>query len=178
MYKPSTYLQVAYFATYLPISETYFLQNWLLRWNQILPQLRFIHNWVIVDMEWMVCWWVLVQCGQEFAIWSGNTCHVLTLAFFSPLWDQNWNLYTFFNLIVRLESQAHPESKQRRYEMSTYAQMPKPIINHEVARLDILVLHCRLCFLSGGKHPRVVYLHYCMLQHRCERWILLLSIGW
>jgi hypothetical protein len=31
MYKPSTYLQVAYFPTYLPIYETYFLQNWLPR---------------------------------------------------------------------------------------------------------------------------------------------------
>jgi hypothetical protein len=29
MYKPSTYLVVTYFPTYLPIYETYFLQNWL-----------------------------------------------------------------------------------------------------------------------------------------------------
>jgi hypothetical protein len=29
MYKPSTYLEVVYFATYLPIYETYFLQKWL-----------------------------------------------------------------------------------------------------------------------------------------------------
>jgi hypothetical protein len=32
MYKPSTYLVVVtYFPTYLPIYETYFLQNWLPR---------------------------------------------------------------------------------------------------------------------------------------------------
>jgi hypothetical protein len=29
MYKPSTYLVVTYFPTYLPVSETYFFQNWL-----------------------------------------------------------------------------------------------------------------------------------------------------
>jgi len=58
MYKPSTYLEVVYFPTYLPIYETYFLQNWLPRWNQILTQLRFIHNWVITDIQWMVRWWV------------------------------------------------------------------------------------------------------------------------
>jgi hypothetical protein len=39
MYKPSTYLEVAYFFTYLPIYETYFLHNWLPRWNPILTQL-------------------------------------------------------------------------------------------------------------------------------------------
>ncbi len=42
MYKPSTYLVVTYFPTYLPMYETFFLQNWLPRWNQILTQLRFI----------------------------------------------------------------------------------------------------------------------------------------
>jgi hypothetical protein len=55
MYKPSAYLDVAYFPTYLPICETYFLQNWLPRWNQILTQLRFIDNWVIMDIQCMVC---------------------------------------------------------------------------------------------------------------------------
>jgi len=44
MYKPSTYLVVTYFPTYLPIYETYFLQNWLPKFNQILTQLRFSHN--------------------------------------------------------------------------------------------------------------------------------------
>jgi hypothetical protein len=43
--------------------ETYFQQNWLPRWNQILTQLRFIHNWVIMGIQWMVRWWVLVQGG-------------------------------------------------------------------------------------------------------------------
>jgi hypothetical protein len=31
MYKPTTYLEVANFPTYLRIYETYFLQNWLPR---------------------------------------------------------------------------------------------------------------------------------------------------
>jgi hypothetical protein len=34
--------------------EAYFLQNWLPRWNQILTQLRFIHNWVIRGIQWMM----------------------------------------------------------------------------------------------------------------------------
>jgi hypothetical protein len=41
MFKPSTYLVIAYFPTYL---STNFLQNWLPRWNQILTQLKFIHK--------------------------------------------------------------------------------------------------------------------------------------
>ncbi len=44
--------------------KTYFLHNWLPRWNQILTQLRFLHNWVITGIQWMVRWWVLVHCGQ------------------------------------------------------------------------------------------------------------------
>jgi hypothetical protein len=44
MYKSSTYVVVTYIPTYLPIYDTYFLQNWLPRLNQILTQLRFIHN--------------------------------------------------------------------------------------------------------------------------------------
>jgi hypothetical protein len=59
MYKPSTYLVVTYFPTYLPMYETYLLQNWLPRWNQILTQLKFIHNWVITGIQWMVCWFTV-----------------------------------------------------------------------------------------------------------------------
>ncbi len=58
MYKPFTYLVVTYFPTYLP---TYLynmrlisVQNWLPRWNQRLTQLRFIHDWVITGIQWMV----------------------------------------------------------------------------------------------------------------------------
>jgi hypothetical protein len=55
MYKPSTYPLVTYFPTYLPIyDEAYFLQNWLQRCKQILPQLRFIENCVIMGIQWMV----------------------------------------------------------------------------------------------------------------------------
>jgi hypothetical protein len=62
MHKPFAYLVFTYAPTYLPIYETYFLQNWLLRWNQI--QMRFIHNWVITGIQRMVRWWVLVHCGR------------------------------------------------------------------------------------------------------------------
>ncbi len=82
MYKPSTYLEVAYFPTYLPMYETYFLQNWLPRWNQILTQLRFIHNWVITDIQWMVCWWVLVHCGPQNS--------ALTIGIGKKWWRQWW----------------------------------------------------------------------------------------
>jgi hypothetical protein len=54
MYKPSTYLIITYFPTYLSIYETYFLHNWLQRWNKIFTQLRFIHNWVIMGIQCMV----------------------------------------------------------------------------------------------------------------------------
>jgi hypothetical protein len=43
MYKPSTYLVSTYFPTYLPTYKTYFLQNWLLRWNQILTNSIEVH---------------------------------------------------------------------------------------------------------------------------------------
>jgi hypothetical protein len=52
--------------TSIYIYETYFLQNWLPRWNQILTLLRFIHNWVRWGIRWMVNWSVLVHrdsCG-------------------------------------------------------------------------------------------------------------------
>ncbi len=54
MYRSSTYLVVTYFPTSLPIYRTHILQNGLLRWNQILTKLKFIHNWVINGIQWMV----------------------------------------------------------------------------------------------------------------------------
>ncbi len=50
--------------TSIYIYETYFLQNGLPRSNQILTQLRFIHNWVRWDIQWMVNWSVLVHCDS------------------------------------------------------------------------------------------------------------------
>jgi len=82
MYRLSTYLKVAYFPTYLPMYETYFLQDWLPRWNQILTQLRFIHNWVITDIQWMVRWWVLVHCGPQ------NSALAISLG--TKWWRQWW----------------------------------------------------------------------------------------
>jgi hypothetical protein len=58
MYKPSTYTEVTYFLNYLPMYETYFLQKGLPRWNQILTQVRFIHNWVKTGIQRMAGAWV------------------------------------------------------------------------------------------------------------------------
>jgi len=44
MYKPSTYLEFAYFPTYLPIYETYFLTELVTKMKPNITQLRFIHN--------------------------------------------------------------------------------------------------------------------------------------
>jgi hypothetical protein len=47
MYRPFTYLEVVYFPNYLPIYiyiyETFFLQNLLPRWNQILINSDEVH---------------------------------------------------------------------------------------------------------------------------------------
>ncbi len=107
MSKPFTYL-FSYLSTYM--HETYFLQNWLPRWNQILTQLRFIHNWVITGIQWMVCWWVLVHCcpvmGRvrvSLADWLGWTLFAL------PVWVVFFSLHTNgfvpFIYIYRLDTQ-------------------------------------------------------------------------
>jgi hypothetical protein len=44
MYKPFTYLVITYFPTYLGIYETYFLQNWSPRWNQISTNSVEVHQ--------------------------------------------------------------------------------------------------------------------------------------
>jgi hypothetical protein len=31
------------------------------RWDQVVTQLRIIHNWLMTGIQWMVNWWVLVQ---------------------------------------------------------------------------------------------------------------------
>jgi hypothetical protein len=64
-YNPRLALVVTCFLIYVPIYETYFIQNQLPRWNQILTQLRFMHNWVISGIQGMGHWWGLVHCGQE-----------------------------------------------------------------------------------------------------------------
>jgi len=93
MYKPSTYLVVTYFCNlcmyvcmYVCMYETYFLQNWLPRWNQMLTQLRFIHNCVEhvlghvmrSSQAWLVCpandtsWCGLVVLGGKATTYA--TC--------------------------------------------------------------------------------------------------------
>jgi hypothetical protein len=64
MYQPSTYLVDTYFPIYLPVYETYFLENWLPGGVQIWTQMSFTHNWVIMGIQWMVRCWVLVPCGH------------------------------------------------------------------------------------------------------------------
>jgi hypothetical protein len=64
MYEPCTYLVVTYFPTSLPMYGTYFLQNWLPRWNRILTELRFIHNGHPVDG---------VLVGAARSLWLGVT---------------------------------------------------------------------------------------------------------
>ncbi len=41
--------------------------NGLPRWDQVLTQLRIIHNWVTTAIQWMVHWWVLVYCGPSYS---------------------------------------------------------------------------------------------------------------
>ncbi len=106
MYNPFTFLVVAYFLTYLPIFETYFLQQLLPRWNQILTQLRFIHSWVVMGVQWMVHWWVLVHCGRfpkvdacvpimnsrKRLAWKQSKCHntmYRMLLSIYPIWTAN-----------------------------------------------------------------------------------------
>jgi hypothetical protein len=66
MYKPSTYLVITYFPTYLPMYETYFLQNLVAKVKpninslEVHPQLS--NNGHTVGG--MVHWWVLVDCGS------------------------------------------------------------------------------------------------------------------
>ncbi len=87
MYKPSIDLEVAYFPTYLPIYETYCLQDWLPRWNQMLTQLRYIHNWVITDG-------VLAHCGPFYALLlaSKTSCDYKEFAFSMTFMGQQFEI--------------------------------------------------------------------------------------
>jgi hypothetical protein len=89
MYKPSTYLVIAYFSTYI---QELFDGIGYQGWNQILTQLRFIHNWVIRGIQWMVCWWVLVHCGRYVILMVVPHLHqtgVIIGSHFSQNWDEN-----------------------------------------------------------------------------------------
>jgi hypothetical protein len=48
--------------------KTYFLQNWLPGWNEILTQLRFIHNSVITSIQWMVHQWGAGSLWPTFVV--------------------------------------------------------------------------------------------------------------
>jgi hypothetical protein len=75
MYKQSTYLVGTYFPSYLPMCETYFLQNWVTKVKpninsvEVHPQLG-----VITGIQWMVaggCWFTVapVQYHGKLFVW-------------------------------------------------------------------------------------------------------------
>jgi hypothetical protein len=76
LFNPSTYLVITYFPTYLPMYETYFLQNWLPRSNQrfnsfeVHPQLS--NNGHPMDG-------VLVGAGSIVAHFYHNVLTILNL---------------------------------------------------------------------------------------------------
>jgi hypothetical protein len=117
MYIPSTYLAIAYFLTYLPIWETYFLQYWLPRWNQILTQLRFIHNWVMTGIQWMVHW-----RGRWFNVATLYTCNSPDVGCLKLSWEivrwtyknPNKLLYYIVCVCVCVLKQTRKSSLQRR----------------------------------------------------------------
>jgi hypothetical protein len=80
MYKPSTYLKFVYFPTSLPTYETYFLLNWLTRWNQIINFVK-VHP-QLSNNEHLVGG-VLVGASS---LWP----HVLTLDFIIDLNKPYW----------------------------------------------------------------------------------------
>jgi hypothetical protein len=64
MYILSTYLAIAYFLTDLPIWKTYFLQNWLPRWNQILTT---VTKYLKAKEEW---WKFKYFTMQQYNLWK------------------------------------------------------------------------------------------------------------
>ncbi len=56
-YMLAIYLPCSHLFSYLSIYWTYFFQKGLPRWDRILTQSRFIRNWVIFGIHWMVHWW-------------------------------------------------------------------------------------------------------------------------
>jgi hypothetical protein len=101
MYRPSTYLAVTYFPTYLPIYGTYYLQNWLPRWNQILSQLTFIHNWVLMgimklgDMSKSIISFLIFTFSPKitYSFRSWILCHLEQCLHLDELFDQLWWLW-------------------------------------------------------------------------------------
>jgi hypothetical protein len=96
MYKPSTYLVVTYFPTYLPIYDTYFLQNWLPRLDQIsvevhtqLTNTRHPVDGVLVDAGSLWPWkgtCVSIHAKQTSLCSTGH-CNFAS-----------WKLFHFFGL--------------------------------------------------------------------------------
>jgi len=95
--------------------ETYFLQNWLPRWNQILTQLSFIHNLIITGIQWMVCWFTVEpqeQLSITFVLSSYAHTHLTTLlttlltecratwVSYEPFKDGTWKLIILFHEII------------------------------------------------------------------------------
>jgi len=58
-YKWVPFYRFPHFDTHSPIDLPIYMRPisyrvWLPRWNQILTQWRFIHKWVVMDIQWMV----------------------------------------------------------------------------------------------------------------------------
>ncbi len=62
IYLPNSHLPsyIIYLYRWLPSSTRGYAT-----WNQILTQLRFIPNWVMTSIQWMVHWWVPVHSGPQ-----------------------------------------------------------------------------------------------------------------
>jgi hypothetical protein len=73
---------------------TYFIGNRLQRHNQILTWLRFIHNWVIIGIHWMMCWWVLVHSGHSLKLFPQKQSHSQSVNFSIklPIIPDSWIL--------------------------------------------------------------------------------------
>jgi len=127
MYIPSTYLAIAYFLTYLPIWETYFLQYWLPRWNQILTQLRFIHNWVMTGIQWMVHW-----RGRWFNVATLYTCNSPGVGCLKLSWEivrwtyknPNKLLYYIVCVCVCWSKQGNPHCKEEEQGVCHNVALP------------------------------------------------------
>jgi hypothetical protein len=148
MYKPSTYLVITYFPTYLPIYETYFLHNWLPRWNQMLTQLMFIHNLVIIGIQWMLhaggcCWFTVAGTLEN----KSNFLYTFrwvpsTSAFFIFLYRIILPHLTKCSKIIRIYSRKKnckkfPVSLVKNSEISSEKKtLPNTLVIKGVASLD------------------------------------------